>query len=136
MSTTIRLARFGKKFAPSYKIVVANTRDKRNGKFIEILGYYNPSENPVKFKLDKDKVEEWTKKGALLTKAVSDLIGGSYEHKPYAGSTLEKASKSKSETKTETVEAEVPATATKTEENTESPEETPKEKVESEQTAE
>lgn len=83
MSVTIRLSKIGKRNAPAYKIVVANTRDKRNGRALDILGYYNPSENPVKFSIDEKKVEEWKKRGALITEAVEKLIAGTYEFKPY-----------------------------------------------------
>jgi small subunit ribosomal protein S16 len=85
MSVTIRLARFGKKFAPSYKIVVANTRDKRNGNFLDILGYYNPSENPVKFDMDKEKYSKWINNGALVTDAVLKIVDGTYVYIPYKG---------------------------------------------------
>lgn len=87
MSVSIRLARFGKKHAPSYRIVVANTRDKRNGRFIDILGHYNPSETPAKLEFDKKKIEEWQGKGALITDAVTKLITGKYEYIPYAPNT-------------------------------------------------
>jgi small subunit ribosomal protein S16 len=83
MSVTIRLSKIGKRNAPAYKIVVANTRDKRNGRYLDILGHYNPSENPVKFSIDKKKVGEWQKRGALITEAVEKLIAGTYEFKPY-----------------------------------------------------
>jgi small subunit ribosomal protein S16 len=104
MSVTIRLARFGKKFAPSYKIVVANTRDKRNGKFLDILGYYNPSENPVKFNIDKEKYSKWTGNGALVTDAVKKLVDGTYEYTPYKGSTKEEDIEKATEESTETPE--------------------------------
>jgi len=83
MSISIRLAKFGKKHAPAYKIVVANTRDKRNGKFLDIIGHYNPSENPVKFEYDKEKYIDWKNKGALITDAVSKLVEGNYEQKEH-----------------------------------------------------
>lgn len=83
MSVTIRLARIGKTNAPAYKIVVANTRDKRNGKFLDILGHYNPSHNPELLELDKDKLADWKSKGALITDAVTKLADGKYEYQAY-----------------------------------------------------
>lgn len=90
MSVTIRLAKFGKKHAPSYRIVVANTRDKRNGRFLDMIGFYNPSENPVKFNYDKDKLRQWQERGALVTKAVDELIEGKYVFKPYRRKSVSK----------------------------------------------
>ncbi len=58
MSITIRLARFGKKNSPSYKVVLAQTRDKRNGNFIDTLGFYNPTTVPAQFSLDKEKYKD------------------------------------------------------------------------------
>ena len=76
MSVTIRLARIGKRNAPAYKVVVANTRDKRNGRFLEVLGHYNPSNNPVLLEIDTKKVDEWKGKGAMISDAVTKLIDG------------------------------------------------------------
>lgn len=83
MSVTVRLARFGKRNAPSYKIVVAKTRGKRNGKFLDILGYFNPSKTPAEFEIDKEKYTEWRNKGALTTTAVEKLIEGTYKYVKY-----------------------------------------------------
>ena len=83
MSISIRLAKVGKKHAPAYKIVVANTRDKRNGRFLDIIGHYNPSMNPTEYNMDEGKYNEWKAKGALTTKAVEELKNGSYKFKPY-----------------------------------------------------
>lgn len=83
MSVTIRLARIGRKNLPAFKLVVANTRSKRNGYVLDTIGSYNPSNTPVLFTYDKDKFSEWTKKGALVTEAVTELIKGNYEFKLY-----------------------------------------------------
>jgi len=83
MSVTIRLARIGKRNAPAFKIVVANTRDKRNGNFLDVLGHYNPSHNPPLFSIDKKKFDQWKSKGALHTEAVNKLIEGTYKFVPY-----------------------------------------------------
>jgi small subunit ribosomal protein S16 len=89
MSVTIRLSRTGRKHRPSFRVVAANTRDKRDGKPIEILGHYNPSETPVKLELDKEKIEAWRGKGALVSEAVEQLLAGTYEFKPYEGAKAE-----------------------------------------------
>lgn len=83
MSVTIRLKRTGRKNAPSYRIVVANTRDKRDGKYLDLIGYFNPSTNPQEIKIDKEKYTDWKKKGALVTDAVEKLVEGKYEYVPY-----------------------------------------------------
>jgi small subunit ribosomal protein S16 len=83
MSVTIRLAKVGKKNAPSYKVVVSNTRDKRTGKFLDVLGFYNPSHQPALLEIDKDKVNEWKSRGALSTVAVDKLLEGKYTYTKY-----------------------------------------------------
>ncbi len=83
MSVTIRLARTGKKNAPTYKVVVANTRDKRNGKFLDILGYYNPQTTPAESKIDQKKYADWKAKGALTTEAVVKIAAGEYKYVKY-----------------------------------------------------
>ena len=83
MSVTIRLARVGRKNLPAYKIVVAQTRDKRNGRALDVLGHYNPSMNPESFNIDKEKYKDWKKKGALVSEAVEKLIKGEYKYVPY-----------------------------------------------------
>ena len=100
MSVTIRLARIGRKKLPAYKIVANETRDKRNGRFLEIIGHYNPSMNPVQFAYDKEKYEKWLKRGALVTEAVIKLIEGKYEYKPYTSKTRAAAAESSSDTST------------------------------------
>ena len=83
MSVSVRLAKFGKRHAPTYRVVVSTTRYKRNGKFLDILGHYNPSDPTQDFTMDMDKYEDWKKKGAITTKAVEDLIAGTYEYVKY-----------------------------------------------------
>lgn len=84
MSVTIRLARIGRKNLPAYRIVVSNTRNKRNGRFIDSIGHFNPSVTPQEFKYDKDKFEKWVKDGALVTDSVQKLIDGKYNYVKYA----------------------------------------------------
>lgn len=70
----IRLKRVGAKKAPFYHIVVADSRNARNGKIIEQLGTYNPMTEPSTIVLDKEKVEQWIKNGAKPTDTVKALI--------------------------------------------------------------
>ena len=70
----IRLQRQGKKKAPFYHIVVADSRSPRDGKIIEQLGTYDPMTNPATIQLDKEKVEKWIKNGAKPTDTVKALI--------------------------------------------------------------
>jgi len=70
----IRLQRQGKKKAPFYHIVVADSRSPRDGRIIEQLGTYDPMTDPATINLDKEKVEKWIKNGAKPTDTVKDLI--------------------------------------------------------------
>ena len=112
MSVTIRLAKFGKRNAPSYRVVVSNTRNKRNGKYLDILGFYNPSDPSSKFTYDKKRYEDWIKKGALITTAVEKLVAGKYKFKKYEPTPSAEASGQESE------ESEVSKKAPSTKEST------------------
>ena len=70
----IRLQRIGKKKAPFYHIVVADSRAPRDGKVIEKIGTYNPMTDPATIVVDKEKVEAWVKNGAKMTDSVKALI--------------------------------------------------------------
>ena len=70
----IRLQREGKKKAPFYHIVVADSRSPRDGKIVEQIGTYDPMTNPSTIVLDKEKVEKWIKNGAKPTDTVKALI--------------------------------------------------------------
>ena len=70
----IRLQRQGKKKAPFYHIVVADSKSPRDGKIIEQIGTYDPMTDPATIVLDKEKVEKWIKNGAKPTDTVKDLI--------------------------------------------------------------
>lgn len=74
MSVKIRLARAGAKKAPFYRIVVADSRSPRDGRFIEILGRYNPRTQPSTVVLDVDKAEAWIAKGAELSETAAKLL--------------------------------------------------------------
>ena len=70
----IRLRRMGGKKAPFYRIVVADSRYPRDGRFIEEVGYYDPMKEPVVLKVDEDKVKDWLYKGAQPTETVKALL--------------------------------------------------------------
>lgn len=70
----IRLQRVGKKKAPFYHIVVADSRSPRDGKIIEQIGTYDPMTNPATINVDKEKVEKWLANGAKPTDTISALL--------------------------------------------------------------
>jgi small subunit ribosomal protein S16 len=74
MSVTIRLSRHGAKKRPFYRIVVSDRRYRRDGRYIEQLGTYDPSAAAGGVKLDREKVEGWLKQGAKPSQTVSELI--------------------------------------------------------------
>ncbi len=73
MAVKIRLARAGAKKAPFYRIVAADGRSPRDGRFIEILGRYNPRTDPSTIQLDVEKVDAWLAKGAQMTETAGKL---------------------------------------------------------------
>ena len=74
MAVKIRLRRMGSKKAPFYRVVVADSRSPRDGRFIEEIGYYNPLTEPVDVKINEEKATEWLKKGAQPTDVVKRLF--------------------------------------------------------------
>ena len=74
MAVKIRLRRMGMKKNPIYRVIVADSRSPRDGKFIEEIGTYNPLVNPAEFKVDGDKVKTWIKNGAQPTETVKSLL--------------------------------------------------------------
>ncbi len=74
MSVKIRLTRIGSKKQPYYRIVVADSRSPRDGKFIEKIGTYDPKTDPSTVVLDKDKAVDWIKKGARPSNTVQKLF--------------------------------------------------------------
>lgn len=74
MAVKIRLRRMGAKKAPFYRIVVADSRFPRYGRFIEEIGYYNPMEEPSVVKVDAEKAKKWISNGAQPTDTVKDLF--------------------------------------------------------------
>ena len=74
MAVQIRLRRMGAKKAPFYRVVVADSRYPRDGRFIEELGYYDPTKEPSVVKIDGDKAKEWMANGAQPTDTVKALL--------------------------------------------------------------
>ncbi|RMF94404.1 MAG: 30S ribosomal protein S16 [Candidatus Schekmanbacteria bacterium] len=74
MAVVIRLARGGSKKKPHYRIVAADSRKRRDGRFIEILGYYTPQNEENQYNLKEDRINEWLKKGAKPSETVKSLL--------------------------------------------------------------
>ena len=74
MAVKIRLRRMGAKKAPFYRVVVADSRYPRDGRFIEEIGYYSPISEPVQLSIDADKAKDWISKGAQPTETVKALL--------------------------------------------------------------
>ena len=74
MAVKLRLTRVGSKKNPIYRIVAADSRSPRDGKFIEIVGRYNPQIEPSLIEVDEDKVRRWLEKGAQPTETVGRLL--------------------------------------------------------------
>lgn len=74
MAVKIRLRRMGTKKTPFYRIVVADSRYPRDGRFIEEIGYYNPLTTPVELKIDDEKAKKWISNGAQATETVKSLL--------------------------------------------------------------
>jgi small subunit ribosomal protein S16 len=74
VAVRMRLTRVGSKKNPIYRVVVADSRSPRDGKFIEIVGRYNPQTDPSTIELDEAKVREWLGKGARPSDAVARLL--------------------------------------------------------------
>jgi len=71
---TIRLFRQGKKNQPFYRIVVTDKRKKRQGKYIEAIGFYNPLKEPAEIKIDHQKLKFWKERGANLSDGLKKLL--------------------------------------------------------------
>ena len=74
MAVSIRLRRMGSNRRPAYRVVVADSRSPRDGRFIEIIGHYNPLTEPPTVKIDRAKAETWIKKGAQASNTVKRLL--------------------------------------------------------------
>ena len=74
MAVSIRLRRAGSSKRPAYRVVVADSRSPRDGRFIEIIGHYNPLTEPPTVKIDRAKAEGWIKQGAQPSNTVKKLL--------------------------------------------------------------
>lgn len=74
MAVKMRLRRIGAKKAPFYRVIVADSRSPRDGRFIEEIGYYNPLTNPAEIKIDAEKAKKWISNGAQPTETVRVLL--------------------------------------------------------------
>ncbi len=74
MAVKIRLRRMGAKKAPFYRVIVADERSPRDGKFIDEIGYYNPLRDPAEIKIDAEKAEKWLNDGAQPTETVKSIL--------------------------------------------------------------
>ena len=74
MAVKIRLTRLGDKKSPFYRVVVADSRAPRDGKFIDSIGTYNPLTDPAEIKIDAEKAEKWLKNGATPTDTAKQLL--------------------------------------------------------------
>ena len=112
----IKLARFGKKKQPHYRIVINEARDKRDGKYVEMIGHYAPTMEPKLLEVDMEKYEGWLAKGAQPTDTVLALVTRFKSGNPFPAKTnqLSKKARAKAAAAAEAakVEAEKPAEVT------------------------
>lgn len=108
MPVKIRLMRIGAKKRPFYRVVAVDERKKRSGEYLDLLGTFNPLTNPKEIKLDQKKVDEWVKKGAVLSDGFLRMTGKAPQRPPRKAK-KEKAEKPPEPAKTESAPAsEVP----------------------------
>jgi small subunit ribosomal protein S16 len=107
MSLRIRLRRMGRKKSPHYRIVVAESSMPRDGRFVEIVGHYNPTTNPATLVVDRDKALSWIGKGATATDTVNSLFkkAGVFKPAPTVVETVTDAVKETARKATKTVKA-------------------------------
>ena len=74
MAVKMRLRRMGKKKAPTYRVIVADSRSPRDGRFIEEIGSYNPGTDPATVQIDAEKAKKWISNGAVPTDTVRSLL--------------------------------------------------------------
>ncbi|GEL12682.1 rpsP protein [Lapidilactobacillus concavus DSM 17758] len=90
MAVKIRMRRMGSKRKPFYRLVVADSRAPRDGRFIQEVGYYNPISDPIQLKLDEDVILDWLQKGAQPSDTVRNLLSSKGIMKKYHESRFEK----------------------------------------------
>ena len=111
MAVKLRLKRMGSKQKPFYRIVAADSRSPRDGRFIETVGTYNPIKKPAELSIDEEKALKWLNNGAIPTDTVKNLFTQKGINAMFAESKVKKTTKAKKETKAE-VKEEKPATKT------------------------
>ena len=74
MTVRLRLARKGAKKKPYYRVIAADSEAPRDGRFLDILGFYNPMKDPPEIKLDREKVNKWLEKGASASESVRAIL--------------------------------------------------------------
>ncbi|MEM7095830.1 MAG: 30S ribosomal protein S16 [Actinomycetota bacterium] len=87
MAVKLRLMRMGKKKQPTYRVVAADSRSPRDGRFIEVLGFYNPRSEPSVIDIDNDKAVGWLRNGAKPTERVQKLLTISGAWSEFTGET-------------------------------------------------
>ncbi len=93
MAVKLRLKRMGSKKKPFYRIVAADSRSPRDGRFIEEVGYYNPVQSPAEVKIDEDKALTWLNNGAIPTDTVRDIFSKQGIMKKFHESKIKKEDK-------------------------------------------
>jgi len=91
MAVKLRLMRMGKKKQPTYRVVAADSRSPRNGRFIEIIGFYEPRQDPSVIKIDNERAVHWLRHGAQPTERVEKLLKISGAWTEHTGETIETA---------------------------------------------
>lgn len=102
MAVKLRLKRMGAKQKPFYRVVAADSRSPRDGRFIETVGTYNPIKNPAEINIDEEKALNWLSKGAQPTDTVRSLLSNAGIMKKFADSKAPKKKVAKKATKKET----------------------------------
>ncbi|MFH1132823.1 MAG: 30S ribosomal protein S16 [Pseudomonadota bacterium] len=74
MAVKLRLTRIGAKKKPAYRVVVADSRNSRDGRFLETIGRYDPTKNPVVFEINNERLDHWINVGAQMTETLKNLV--------------------------------------------------------------
>ena len=108
MAVKLRLMRMGKKKQPTYRVVAADARSPRNGRFIEIVGVYDPRPDPSAVRIDNDKALGWLRKGAQPTESVRKLLEISGAWEEFSGEPRTRPVLTPADAKAEAPKAEAP----------------------------
>ena len=111
----IKLARFGRRNQPEYRIVVNEAKDKRDGKYVELLGHYAPTQTPKLLKVDLEKYRAWLVKGAQPTDTVASLVKRFESGKPFPPKKKQLSEKAKAKAVKAKAEADKPKEEVKAE---------------------